>query len=194
MEKDQCFEFGRLGKPVGHSGGIRLHHETDDARQYSKIKWMLLDISGSLIPHAIKSFRMRSDDTVYLEIEGIDTEEKARQVQGIQVFLPLELLPALSGNKFYFHEVIGWIADDVQYGEIGRITDILESGNQHLFSITKEGKEILIPVHDDFIDRVDRIEKRITFNTPEGLISLYLSNKEDEEEDGEDFLREILSS
>jgi 16S rRNA processing protein RimM len=192
MEKDQCFEFGRFGKPVGHQGGIRLHHETDDVSVYVRIKWVLLELGNGLVPFAIKSFRLRTDDTVYLELEGIDTEEKARELQGIQAFLPLEALPKLSGNKFYFHEVIGWKASDTERGDIGIIKNVFESGHQHLFSIEFEGREILIPVQDAFIRDVDRQAKTMTFQTPEGLIDLYLSDTEDQEDFDEKDFKEML--
>ena len=43
-----------------------------------------------------------------------------------------------------------------------------------MFEIEKDGKDILIPVNDQFIVKVDRIKKTIIVDTPEGLINLYL--------------------
>jgi 16S rRNA processing protein RimM len=183
MEKEQCFEFGRMGKPIGHQGALRLHHDTDDVSVYRGIKWILLELPGGLVPYAIKAFKTRPDDTVHLELEGIDSEEKAKSLQGMTCFLPLEVLPKLSGKKFYFHEIIGWSVVDSVHGAIGLMEDILEQGHQNLFKINHGGKEILVPVHDDFIDKVDRQNKELRLKTPAGLIELYVNDASEEEQD-----------
>jgi 16S rRNA processing protein RimM len=86
----------------------------------------------------------------------------------------MDLLPKLSGNKFYFHEVIGFTVVDANFGEVGTIVHINDKAAQPLFEIDREGKEIFIPMIDDFIKKVDRENKTIQVETPDGLIELYL--------------------
>jgi 16S rRNA processing protein RimM len=92
------------------------------------------------------------------------------------LYLPLELLPQLNGNKFYFHEVIGFKIKDEKFGEVGTITGINDSTAQALFEVDRNGIEILIPMNDEFIVKVDRAQKTIAVNTPDGLIELYISS------------------
>ena len=82
----------------------------------------------------------------------------------------------LSGNKFYYHEVIGFEVVDVHYGRVGVITHINDRSSQPIFEIEHEGRQILIPLHDDFLKEVNRKDKTITVATPEGLIELYLND------------------
>ena len=63
---------------------------------------------------------------------------------------------------------------DTRKGNIGKISAINDSGAQPLFEIDKNGTEILIPLIDDFIIALDRANKSITLETPEGLVDLYL--------------------
>jgi len=70
--------------------------------------------------------------------------------------------------------VIGFQVFDVNYGAIGTITHINDNSSQPLFEIMHEGKEILIPLHDNFLKEVNRKEKKIIVETPEGLIDLYM--------------------
>jgi 16S rRNA processing protein RimM len=63
---------------------------------------------------------------------------------------------------------------DVNYGEVGFITGINESTAQPLFEVNKNGVEIFIPMIDDFIKKIDRKNKSVLVETPEGLIDLYL--------------------
>jgi 16S rRNA processing protein RimM len=90
------------------------------------------------------------------------------------IYLPLSELPELEEDQFYFHEVIGFTAEDTNYGNIGVIKSINENRAQPLFEIEKDGKEILIPVNDDFISKLDKKNKTIFFDTPPGLLEIYL--------------------
>ena len=91
------------------------------------------------------------------------------------IYLPLDLLPKLEGNQFYFHEVIGFKVIDKNHGEVGVIVSINDSAAQPLFEIEQGDKEIFIPLIDNFIKKVDRENKVIQVETPEGLIDLYLA-------------------
>jgi len=84
------------------------------------------------------------------------------------------LLPKLDGNKFYFHEIIGYQLNDENFGAVGTVKGVNDSTAQALFEVDRNGIEILIPMNDDFITNLDRVAKTITVNTPPGLIELYL--------------------
>jgi len=109
-----------------------------------------------------------------VKFEDISTESDAEAILKSDVYLPLDLLPKLSGNKFYYHEIIGFLLKDIKFGEVGTVVGINDSSAQPLFVIKNGDKEILIPMIDDFIKKVDRKNKTITVKTPEGLIEMYL--------------------
>ena len=75
-------------------------------------------------------------------------------------------------NAFTF---IGFKVVDRNFGEVGIIVKINETAAQPLFEIDREGTVILIPMVDEFIKKVDRENKKIEVQTPEGLIELYVS-------------------
>ena len=111
-----------------------------------------------------------------LKIEDVKSEADADHLMKCDLYLPLDFLPKLSGNKFYFHEVIGFQVVDLNYGEVGAIAGVNDSTAQALFEIDRNGLEILIPMNDKFIKKVDRANKQIVVETPEGLIDLYIDN------------------
>ena len=93
------------------------------------------------------------------------------------MFLPLTALPKLKGNQFYYHDVIGFEIYDVTSDTlIGKIKAIYESTGQDLFAIDKEDKEVLIPIVDDFLSKVNHDQNRIEVKLPEGLLDLYLNS------------------
>ena len=63
---------------------------------------------------------------------------------------------------------------DNNYGVVGTIVSVNDNTAQALFEVENNGKQILIPMNDEFIEKVDRENKQIIVNTPEGLIDLYL--------------------
>jgi 16S rRNA processing protein RimM len=109
-----------------------------------------------------------------VQFEDVYSEEEADSILKCGIYLPLDLLPNLDGDKFYFHEVIGFTVIDINFGEVGSIVHVNDKAAQPLFEIDREGKEIFIPMIDDFIKKVDRENKQIQVETPEGLIQLYL--------------------
>jgi 16S rRNA processing protein RimM len=102
------------------------------------------------------------------------SDEAADSILKCGIYLPMDLLPKLEGNKFYFHEVIGFTVVDVNFGEVGTIVHINDKAAQPLFEIDRDGTEIFIPMIDDFIKKVDKENNTIQVETPEGLIALYL--------------------
>ena len=91
------------------------------------------------------------------------------------LYLPLTKLPKLTGNKFYYHEVIGFTVIDSVRGDIGIIQSVNDTTAQALFEIQKEDKQLLIPINDDIVTKVDRENQTVFVKTPEGLVDLYLN-------------------
>lgn len=110
-----------------------------------------------------------------IDFEEVKDESSADKLIGSELYLPLTMLPKLSGNKFYYHEVIGFTLMDEVHGDIGVIDSVNDNASQDLFEVKKGDKELFIPITDEIITKVDRENKSIHVRTPEGLVELYLS-------------------
>ena len=91
-----------------------------------------------------------------------------------KLFLPLESLPKLDSDQFYYHEIVGFTVSDSALGDIGKVVEhIAIPGNPQLVVLHKE-KEVFVPISDRFYLGIDK-EKRIIFvSLPEGLIEVNL--------------------
>ena len=166
MRKEDCFYLGKIAKKFSYKGEVLIYLDTDEPGLYENMESVFVEINKHLVPFFIVSSSLHKGDFLRTRFEDINSEE----------YLPLSMLPKLEGDKFYFHEIIGFDADDQRLGNLGKIVGVNDSSAQPLFEIKKGDIEILIPMIDDFIIKVDRENKKIILDTPEGLVDLYLNS------------------
>ena len=174
MRKKDCFDLGKIAKKFIFKGEVLVYLDTDEPELYENMESVFVEFNKNLIPFFIENSSLHKNDFLRVKFEDVDSEDEADRIIGCEIYLPLNMLPKLEGNKFYFHEVIGFEVEDQRLGFIGEIVSINDTTAQPLFEILFEGREILIPMIDDFIVEVNRTHKKIRLNTPEGLIDLYL--------------------
>lgn len=174
MQKDACFYLGKIVSKYSFKGEVLLKLDTDEPEIYEGMESVFVDMGKNLVPFFIEKSQLHKSTLLRVQFEDVGDEATADALIGKGTYLPLTMLPALSGNQFYYHEVIGFTLVDSVYGAIGVIESINDSAAQVLFEAKKDGKELLIPVSDDIITKVDRDAKTIYITAPEGLVSLYL--------------------
>ncbi|GAB5398788.1 MAG: ribosome maturation factor RimM [Aureisphaera sp.] len=174
MQKKDCFFVGKVVKKYSFKGEVLVKLDTDDPEQFLKMESVFVETNKNLIPFFIDQLSLHKSSLLRIRFEEVDTEADADALLGKELYLPLALLPALTGNKFYYHEIIGFTAIDVRFGELGTIKAVNDSTAQHLLEIDHQGTEVLIPINDDIIKKVDRTKKEIILEAPDGLIELYL--------------------
>ncbi|MAW80603.1 MAG: 16S rRNA processing protein RimM [Parvularcula sp.] len=175
MRKEDCFYLGKVVSKYSFKGEVLIKLDTDEPERYENMESVLVSLGNNLVPFFIDRCRLHKSNLLRIDFEEVKDEPTADKLIGAELYLPLTMLPPLTGNKFYFHEVIGFTLMDEVYGDIGVIESVNDSTSQDLFEVKKGDKELLIPVSDNIIIRVDRENKTIHVKTPEGLVDLYLS-------------------
>ncbi len=174
MTKSECYNLGYISKRSGNHGELTFVLDVDDPSNYSKLQSVFIDFNNSLVPFFIKKIQVKNANAT-VQLEGIDSIEKAEELIKNGIYLPLASLPKLTGKKFYFHEMPGYTVTDKNYGNIGVVEEVMDFPQQAIFKIKHDKHEILIPAKDAFIIRIDRDKKQLDLDAPEGLIDLYIS-------------------
>ena len=174
MRKEDCFYLGKIAKKFSFKGEVLIYLDTDEPELYENLESVFVERNKHLVPFFIENGSLHKNDFLRVLFEDINTEADADALIGSDIYLPLNMLPKLSGNKFYFHEVIGFEIEDKRLGFVGEIQSINDTTAQPLFEVLKDGAEILIPMIDHFLVKVDRENKKIIMDLPEGLIEMYL--------------------
>ncbi|MBO7646886.1 MAG: 16S rRNA processing protein RimM [Bacteroidales bacterium] len=168
------FYLGTLTKPFGLKGGLCAFFDADNPERYQTLTAVFLDLDGELIPYQIDKIQYRGRNQFIIFFHDIDADEAKDLIQA-DLYLPLSELPPLEGNRFYFHEVVGFQVHDKAKGYIGNCIGFLELANNPVMQIDHDGVEILIPASQQFVTKVDRDNKVLYVDTPEGLIDVYLT-------------------
>ena len=174
MTKEDCFYLGKIVKKYSFKGELLAKLDTDQPDIYENLEAIFIEVNGTLIPFFIEKSQLHKSDLLRLKFDDVTNEADADALLKCDLYLPLDSLPKLEGNRFYFHEIIGYQLNDENFGPVGKIKGVNDSTAQALFEVDRDGTEILIPMNDEFIVKVDRDNKTIIVNTPEGLIDLYI--------------------
>ena len=174
MTKEECFFLGKIVKKYSFKGELLIKLDTDEPNLYDDLDAIFIDLRGNLIPFFIERSQLHKSELLRVKFEDVDVEADADALMKCECYLPLTFLPELEEGKFYFHEIIGYKVEDRKFGDVGIIKGVNDSTSQSLFEIDRDGIEILIPMNDEFISKVDKVNKIIFVDTPEGLIDLYL--------------------
>ncbi|MFY7743300.1 MAG: ribosome maturation factor RimM [Flavobacterium sp.] len=174
MRKEECFYLGKIAKKFSYKGEVLVYLDTDEPELYENMESVFVEINKDLVPFFIENSALHKNDFLRVKFEDIDNEEQADEILGCELYLPLSFLPKLEGNQFYYHEVIGFEIEDQRLGVVGKIVSVNDSTAQPLFEVLNGTVEILIPMIDQFLVKIDRDNKKVVMNLPEGLVEMYL--------------------
>src|SRR6187200_2347240 len=107
MNVENCFVLGYITKPHGISGEVQAHFEAESPKEYSELESVFVEINKKLIPFFIDSISINKSKAI-IKFEDVDSVEEASEFAGKKLFLPVEALPELEEDQFYYHDIIGF--------------------------------------------------------------------------------------
>lgn len=180
MDIDSCYQLGYVIKPHGLKGDVSIYIDADEPQVYKNLESVLIQRDNNLVPFFISKIKVSGQKAI-LSLEDSPDIESAQLLKGSALYLPLSALPELTDTQFYFHEIIGFIVEDENLGEVGPVITVYDAGPQDLLAIEHKGKEVLLPINDETVKKVDKNKKLIFVNMPAGLLDIYLSDQDDED-------------
>ena len=168
IKAEDVYKIGRIGKAHGIKGEVSLQFD-DDIFDRVDADYLVLDVDGILVPFYMEEYRFRNDSVCLVKFCDIDTQQRATEVTGCDVYFPRALaeeadeMPSLAS-------LVGFdIIEAKGNGRVGTIAAIDDQTANILFEL-EDGT--LIPANDDLITDIDWEGKRITMNIPKGLLEL----------------------
>ena len=168
IRQEEVYKIGKLGKAHGIKGEISFLFD-DDVFDRVDADYLVLDIDGILVPFFIEEYRFKSDTNALIKFEDIDTQERARELTGCDVYFPRALADS-DQEGMSWAEIVGFGIVDANTGQTaGKIASVDDSTLNILFEL-EDGR--LIPASEELITDIDKENRTITIDIPEGLLEL----------------------
>ena len=168
IREEEVYQIGKLGKTHGVKGEISFLFD-DDVFDRVDADYLILKIDGILVPFFIEEYRFKSDSNALMKFEGIDTQERARDLTGCDVYFPRSLADDGDGSLSW-SALAGFSIIDARSGQtVGRIAAVDDSTLNTLFEL-EDGR--LIPASEELITSFDKDHQTITIELPEGILEL----------------------
>ena len=183
----ECYLLGYIVKTHGTKGQLIFHLDVDYPEDYEEMESVFVEMKGELIPYFVELFNLQKLSRVIVQLEGVDTMEKAQALVGTSLFMPLETLDELEEGQFYYHEIQGYEIVDQNLGVLGTVREVYSVATQNLIAFDYKGAEVLIPIADGIVLEADRTTKQLRVELPDGLLEVYTeASKNDEPKDGDE--------
>lgn len=171
IRKEEVFKIGVFNKPHGVKGELSFTF-TDDIFDRVECDYLICMVDGILVPFFLEEYRFRSDTTALVKLERVDTAEEARKFTNIEVYFPKKYAEEDDSDDIpTWNYFVGFHVEDVHHGDLGEVVAVDDSTMNVLFAIEdKDGREILLPAHEEFIVKIEKKKRQLTVDVPDGLL------------------------
>jgi 16S rRNA processing protein RimM len=170
----EYFKIGKLVSAFGLKGELILKHNLGKKTSLKGLKAIFIEEKkGSFIPWFVSATKIKTAEEIYLTLQDIDTREKATKLTQKEVWIPEEDFKIFSAKSSPIN-LLGYMIVEEER-ELGSILEVIEQPHQLLCRIDMQGREVLIPLHEDTIKKIDRKNRKVIVELPPGLLEIYLS-------------------
>lgn len=170
---NQYFKIGKLAASHGLNGDIVLQHNLGKKTSLKGLETIFVEEGkDNFMPYFITTASVKNDKEVFIKIEGIDTKEAARKLTPKEAWITAADFKKFAAKSSPI-SMLGFhlINDDEE--DLGEILEVIEQPHQILCAILLDGKEALIPIHDESLEKIDTKNKKVHVILPDGLLDIY---------------------
>ena len=169
-------EYFKIGKFVGAhgvKGELLLKHELGKKTSLKGLKTIFIEEKkNSFLPWFVETARIKNKEEVFVRLEGVITREAAIKLAQKEVWFEEADAKRFSARSSPIN-LLGYTISDHDKA-IGNILEIIEQAHQLLCKIKIDNKEVLIPLNEDTLKKIDHTKKEVIVKLPEGLLDIYL--------------------
>lgn len=173
---DELLLVGRVGKPHGVRGELKVIPETDDPARFEDLATLFIGPSpAEAAPHGVEGVRFQQTKrglTVLVRLDGVASVEAASALRRQEVYAREADLPPLGDDEFFLHDLVGLdVYTDAHEAPLGTVRDVLDLPMHPVLVVARRGQpDVLVPAVPEFLDEVDLDAGRLVVRPIEGLI------------------------
>jgi 16S rRNA processing protein RimM len=164
--------IGKIVASFGLQGEVVLKHYLGKKTSLKGLEMLFIEENkDEMLPYFIQSARIKNEEEIYLKLEGIDVKENAQKLSQKEIWLAEEDFHQYAGKSAPI-SLLGYHL--INEGEdLGEILEVIEQPHQLLCRIDLNGKEALIPMHEETLQKMDKKKRQVHTVLPEGLLDIY---------------------
>jgi len=169
MSLIEFFVIGKIVKPSGFRGRLKAlsYLESNDIIQ-SLDEIYVEQGEDTTGPFKLRKIQVKGR-TFFLEIEGVEDIESAKNLSGCQVLVPKSILEELSEGEYYWRDIIGLKVVTEDGNVLGIVENILPTGGNDVYVCGGGEREILLPAISDVVRKIDIKQGMMVVRLLEGL-------------------------
>ena len=168
IKREDVYKIGRLGKAHGVKGEVSFQFD-DDIFDTTDADYLILEIDGILVPFFMEEYRFRNDSLALVKFCDVDTQQRASELTGCDVYFPRTLAEESEG-QLSLSSLVGFdIVEASNSKVVGKIAAIDDTTQNILFEL-EDGR--LIPASDELITNIDTNQQQIIMQIPTGLLEI----------------------
>ena len=169
----QYFKTGKLVAVHGVKGELILKHELGKKTSLKDLKVVFIeDKKDSFFPFFIESTKIKSGNEILIKLESIDSREAAAKISQKEIWFTEEDFKKYAA-KSAPASLLGYTIINNKE-RLSEILEVVEQPHQILCRIELKSKEVLIPINESFLIKIDHKKKEVVVDLPEGLLEIYL--------------------
>ena len=169
----EYFKTGKLVAASGLKGELIFRHELGKKTSLKDLKAIFIeDKKDSFFPWFVENTKIKSETEIYLKLEGIDTREAAAKLSPKEVWMTEADFKKYAAKTAPVSLLGYTIINNKE--SIGKILELIEQPHQLLCRLEIKGKEVLIPLHEASLKKVNHKKQEVMVALPDGLLDIYL--------------------
>jgi 16S rRNA processing protein RimM len=165
--------IGKLASTFGVKGEMILNHHLGKKTSLKNLEAVFIEAKkDEMLPYFIEHAKIKSDKEIFLKLEGINTKEAAQKLLQKELWLTEDDFEKHVGKSAPI-SFVGFHLIDKE-NDLGEIAEVIEQPHQILCKIFIKGKEALIPLHKETLQKIDKKKKQLHVELPDGLLEVYL--------------------
>jgi len=170
----EYFKIGKFVAAHGVKGELVLKHELRKKTSLKGLHTVFVEErKNSFLPWFIEIARIRNEEEVFIKLEGVSTREAALKLTQKEVWFTEADVKKFSAKTSPIN-LLGYTIINEEK-PIGEIIEVIEQAHQMLCRIEIDKKEVLIPLNEDTLKKIDHKKKQVIVHLPEGLLEIYLA-------------------
>jgi len=164
------YKIGTIVNTHGLKGELKILSVTDFPElRYKKGKKLYIVTKEKNIAVTIKSAKVQKN--MYMIVfNGLEDINLVEKYKGFDLVVSEDEQQGLEKDEYYYREIIGLTVETIEGETLGTIKEIMSPGANDVWVVNRKGQDdLLLPVIDDVIKKVDLENQKVTIELMEGL-------------------------